>query len=192
MRLAAAAVVLLVAACGGLGREGAAPRVVLANASPLCRGVPLLQERSLSSLAVFEWRRDAGGVRPVATGLTGALASAAQLDRSPHSAGGYVVTVAFDGPGSELLDQVLAEVERWVPPDRYVPPEGHLGIFVGLTQEDLDYWAARQARLMRLPVDGGKLVDYLVSLGPDGRHLLPISVGADLVTGCSLSATETR
>jgi hypothetical protein len=188
MRRAAVAAVLLLAACGGIARAPGAASGSLISSSPFCSGVPLLAERSLANLGVFEWRRLAGGVRPEATGLTGALATGKQLQPSPIPGGGYLVAVEFEGAGSQVLDRVLAEVEKNVPPDRYVPPEGHLGIFVALTQDDLDHWPERQARLMQPPVDGGKLVDYPISIGPDGRHLLVFSVGADLVTGCSLSA----
>jgi hypothetical protein len=151
--------------------------------------VPLSPERALSRLGVFSWQRVPGGAVPVASGLDGKAASRVSLDRSQFSPGAYVVVVSFQGVSADLYDQIVVEAYRHIPPDHYVPPQGHLGVFFGLTQDDLDHWPARQERLMQAPADGGKLVDYPVPPYPDGRHLLVIQT-SDPVTACSLSASE--
>jgi hypothetical protein len=188
-RVALAALVLVLAGCAGIARAGGTGSAYLINTSPLCARVPLSGDRALSTLGVFIWRRVPGGAEPVATGLDGKEASHVSVERSQFAAGLYLVLVSFQGVGAYLYDQVLGEVYHHVPPDRYVPPEGHLGLFVGLTQDDVDHWATRQDRLMRTPADGGKLVDYPVAPYPDGRHLLVIQT-PDPETACSLSASQ--
>ena len=69
-----------------------------------------------------------------------------------------------------------------------IPPEGHIGIFLGLTDSDIAAWPPLEQTLMQPVSNGGKLVSNPVLIEPTTNGQLVI--GSDLETGCSLTATH--
>jgi hypothetical protein len=194
------AVPLLLEGCSGSAPAAISPTSSpgpgLVNTNPLCRGVRLLPERQLKYLGVYSWQRQGSGYRPVPTGLTGGMAAStriaplSQIERiqgdPPND--NYVV-VQYGGAGASLLRSVTQTASAAAQAGQTVPPEGHMGIFLGLTDSDIAAWPSMEQTLMLPITSGGKLVSNPVALAAITGGELMIFVGSDLGTGCSLTAT---
>jgi hypothetical protein len=173
------------------------PGVGLINESPLCRGVHLSADRQLKYLAVYSWQPHDNSYRPAPTKLTGSLADSsriAPLSQIERIQGDFpndnYVVLQYIGDGASLLRSVTQTASAAIQVGQSVPPEGHMGIFLGLTDSDIAAWPSVEQALMQPVSSGGKLVSNPVVLESITSGQLMIFVGSDLETGCSLTATN--
>jgi hypothetical protein len=190
--LSAAALLSFGAACQSAATQPThiqSPAAGLVNPSPLCHGVHLLASRQRSGLAVYSWQRFGDGYRPAPTGLIGSRAVAAVIERPQFDApNDYAILLTFTGADADLLQSITQAASSRHVSAQPVPPDGFIGIFVGLTDSDIASWDSVQSRAMQPVSQGGKLVSNPVVLEPVASGMLIIFVGGDLQTGCSLTA----
>jgi len=179
------------AACQSAATATPTPSPVgLVNSSPLCRGVHLLADRQRMDLAIYTWQRTGTGYRPATTGLVGSRAVAAVIERPQADApNDYAIVLTFAGANAELLRTITTAASTAAHAVNPIALDGHIGIFLGLTDSDITSWDSVQATVMKPISQGGKLMSNPVSLAPVTSGQMMIFVGSDLETGCSLTAS---
>src|SRR5919198_89096 len=109
------------------------------------------------------------GYRPQLSGLTGDMITNAtpQLDQNGIN---WVVAVTFNSQGSDLFGKLTSDNVNACPDSRQNPqcPERFLGLWLGLTQEDIDQWDNPEymAQITRSPDQGGKLLSNVYTIQP--------------------------
>jgi hypothetical protein len=144
-------------------------------------------------LAFYTWQRAGADVRPASTGLSGAQAVTSEIERpqfdDPHD---YAVMLTFTGADADRLRQITKAASSLAIVSQPVPPEAHIGIFLGLTDQDLTAWDSVKSRVMEPVSKGGKLVSNPAVLETINSGQVLIWVGSDLETGCSLTARSSN
>src|SRR5919197_1250807 len=109
------------------------------------------------------------GYRPQLTGLTGDMITNAtpQLDQNGVN---WVVAVTFNSQGSDLFGKLTSDNVNACPDSSQNPqcPERFLGLWLGLTQQDIDQWDNPEymAQLTKSPDQGGKLLSNVYTIQP--------------------------
>src|SRR5919197_682694 len=109
------------------------------------------------------------GYRPQLTGLTGDMITNAspQLDQNGIN---WVVSVTFNSQGSDLFGKLTQDNVNACPDGSQNPqcPERFLGLWLGLTQEDIDQWDNPEymAQLTKSPDQGGNLLSNVYTIQP--------------------------
>jgi preprotein translocase subunit SecD len=109
------------------------------------------------------------GYRPQLTGLTGDMITNAtpQLDQNGIN---WVVAVTFNSQGSDLFGKLTSDNVNACPDSSQNPqcPERFLGLWLGLTQQDIDQWdnPDYMAQITKSPDQGGKLLSNVYTIQP--------------------------
>jgi hypothetical protein len=140
-------------------------------------------------LAFYSWQRSGADYKPAPTGLSGSQAVKSEIQSPQFDAPSeYAVLMTFAGADADRLRQVTQAASSSVVKSQTVPPEGHIGIFLGLTDQDLTTWDSVKSGVMEPVPKGGKLVSNPAVLEPINSGQVLIWVGSDRETGCSLTA----
>jgi preprotein translocase subunit SecD len=109
------------------------------------------------------------GWRPQLTGLTGDMVSSANAGLDQNGVN-WVVNVTFNSQGTDLFGKLTTDAVNACPDSSSNPqcPQRSLGIWVGLTQQDIDQWddPSAVAKLTADPSQGGKLLTNPYTIQP--------------------------
>jgi len=132
-------------------------------------------------------RETSAGWKPQFTGLTGDMITNANaaLDQN----GQWAVNVQFNSTCSDLFGKLTTDNVNACPQTDC--PQRHLGIWLDLTQDDIDRWEdpARVAQVTKSPDQGGKLLTNPYTIQPILGGQAQITGGFDAQTAKDL-ATE--
>lgn len=118
------------------------------------------------------------------------IAKLSQLESIKSYPNDNYVVLQFTDTGVSLLREITQKASASIRVGQTTTPDDQMGIFLGLTDSDIAAWQSMQQTLM-LPVSsGGKLISNPAVLEAVTSGQLMIFVGADLETGCSLTATS--
>ena len=117
--------------------------------------------------AAPQGRQTSPGYRPQLSGLTGddISSASAALDQNGVN---WVVNVNFNSRGSDLFGKLTTDNVNACPGQNADCPERHLGIWLDLTQQDIDHWndPAFVAKITADPNQGGKLLTNPYTIQP--------------------------
>jgi hypothetical protein len=158
--------------------------VTFAIVLPFAPGSPAAPEPALAlsgNLAVTQWVSDPSvvngphpGYRPQLATFDSSMVTGARVIAAPHGRGTWAVSVTLNARGRQTVAELTTAAADACPAGDC--PEGHLTLWAGLTQDDVDHWNERAAALSRPVAEGGKLL-------ADPSVVSPITRGTFFIYG---------